>query len=149
MKPEDEEALSAYQTHPDYLAHYAVAPNSQFIVASAIEWAQEDPRTNFQYAVVLESDESFIGCAGLRQTGYPPGEAEIGVEIKPQYWRRGFAREVLSELLQFGASRLGITVFWAETAASNAPAQALVEEFGFSRADSIGDLIRLKLWVGG
>lgn len=92
MRAEDAEPLAAYQSDPAYLAHYAAPPDAHTIVASAIEWSQEEPRINFQFAVVLASSDFVIGCAGLRQRGYSTGEAEIGIEIDPRYWRRGFVR---------------------------------------------------------
>ena len=147
MRAEDAEPLSAYQSDPAYLAHYAAPPDAHAIVASAIKWALEEPRINFQFAVVLASSDTVVGCAGLRQRSYSKREAEIGVEIDPRYWRRGLAREVLSELISFGVSTLSVEMFWGCTARSNRPAQSLVEEFGFTRVDSTGDSIRMQLRV--
>ena len=62
------------------------------------------PRVNFQFAVVLASSNSVVGCARLRQRDYPSAEAEIGIEVNPTYWRQGFAREALHELVSFGIS---------------------------------------------
>jgi ribosomal-protein-alanine N-acetyltransferase len=148
MTTEDEEALSAYQSNPTYLAHYSEKPDTSSIIASAIAWAKEEPRSNFQFAVVLQSSGAVIGCAGLRQRDYPTGEAELGVEINPAYWRRGFAKEALNELLKFGKSRLAISTFWAEAAASNTPAQSLFDRLGFTRGEEMDQKMLLKLTIG-
>ena len=133
MRTEDAEFLSAYQSDIAYLEHYSEQPAAAAIVAAAITWAQKEPRSNFQLAVVLESAVTVIGCAGLRQQGYPTGEAEVGVEINPSYWRRGLAKEVLNALIEFGVSNLNISRYWAITTPSNRPAQRLVEGIGFRR----------------
>jgi ribosomal-protein-alanine N-acetyltransferase len=148
MESQDEAVLAAYQSAPEYQRHYVEEPDARSIVTSAMDWAVEDPRSNFQYAVVLEESDTVIGCAGLRRKGLPAGEAEIGVEINPDYWRRGFAREALDALLDFGTTSLDVSVFWAETTATNLPARLLVEHCGFSNAEVRGDAIRLKLVVG-
>ena len=145
---EDENVLSAYQSDPAYLAHYTKMPDAGSIVASAIDWAREQPRKNYQFAVVLQSSGEVIGCAGLRQRGYPAGDAEIGVELSPVYWRRGFAKEVLSALLAFGQSNLALTTFWAETTGSNVPAQSLVDRFGFSQVSTSTNAARFRLRIG-
>ena len=144
MREDDAKALSKYQSNSSYLAHYATSPDADAIVASAIEWAIEKPRINYQFAVVLAASNSVVGCTGLRQRDYPSGEAEIGIEVNPTYWRRGFAREVLRELISFGVSKLGVTSFWGCTARSNHAAQALVEEFGFTCFDETSDTIRMR-----
>ena len=145
MRDEDAACLSAYQSNCSYLAHYPTPPDAHAIVASAVEWASEKPRINFQFAVVLASSGDVVGCAGLRQRDYPSGEAEIGVEIDPSYWRRGFAREVLRELIRFGICNLSIESFWGCTTRSNRPGPSLVEEFGFTKYDEVGDTVRMRL----
>jgi len=112
-----------------------------------MEWAAEIPRTNFQFAIVLAANEQVIGCAGLRQSGYPRGEGEIGIEINPEYWRQGFARETVSALIEFGTSRLLLETFWGCTTPANHRAQALIEEFGFARWDLTDDTVRLRWQV--
>ena len=104
MGADDAKALSEYQSDSSYLEHYATPPDAYAIVASAIEWAREKPRFNYQFTVVLASSNCVVGCAGLRQRDYPSGEAEIGIEVDPTYWRQGFAREALHELVSFGIS---------------------------------------------
>lgn len=141
---EDIESLAAYQSNSSYLRHYSEPPDTHEIVADAIKWARREPRTNFQFAVVLKTTDAVIGCAGIRLHGYSIGEAEIGIEINPNLWRQGFAREALSALIDFGISKLSVKTFWAYTARSNRAAQALVEEFGFAKFDETGDMVRMQ-----
>jgi len=149
MRAEDAGALAAYHADPAYLANYTEPPEAAAIVASARAWAREKPRRNYQFAVVLKSTDAVIGCAGLRQKGFPNGEAEVGVEIDPGSWRRGFARETLTELIRFGAAALSIETFWAITTPSNEGARALVGRFGFRLHDETANRVRLTRRADG
>ena len=145
MRVEDVESLASYQSDSAYLRHYSEPPDAHAIVAAAMEWAREEPRTNFQFAVVRKLTEAVIGCAGIRMRGHAVGEAQIGIEIDPSCWRRGFAREALSALIEFAVSNLMVDTIWAYTAHSNCAAQTLVKEFGFVEYAEEGDIVQLRL----
>ena len=53
--------------------------------ATVRRWANERPRVNYQLIVTLSAGGCVIGCAGLRQAGYPLGEAEVGIELDPDH----------------------------------------------------------------
>jgi ribosomal-protein-alanine N-acetyltransferase len=124
--------LKAYQNDSRYLEHYAEAPNTLALISLFKEWANSSPRLNYQFIIVLRESGTAIGCAGLRMEGKPDGEAELGVEINPDYWRQGFAREVVAALLEFGSSDLRVIRYVANTASTNRSAQQLLEEFDFA-----------------
>ena len=132
MRAEDASYLAAYQSNPAYLQHYDETANAVEIVQVAMDWALECPRANYQFAVALRSSDSVVGCAGLRQHGYRKGEAELGIEIDPRRWREGLAGEALAALIEFGASTLSLSCYWAVTTSSNESALALIEKFGFT-----------------
>ncbi|MCP4808736.1 MAG: GNAT family N-acetyltransferase [Proteobacteria bacterium] len=59
----------------------------------------------------VELDGQLIGCVGVRvedQVG------ELGGEIDPDFWRRGYCREALVALMEHARS-LGVTRFSMET----------------------------------
>lgn len=143
MRPDDVAWLAEYQSNPDYLRHYAEKPDAAAIVRAAIAWAGESPRRNLQFAVVLADEKIGVGCAGLRRRGYPPGEAELGVEIDPGYWRRGLATEALGALIEYGTTALGLVRYWAITAPANPAANALLEGLRFHAHDTPGGTRRL------
>ena len=141
MHADDALALASYQSEPDYLRHYPSQPDAGAIVAAAIEWAAAKPRVNYQFAVTLRDSQRVIGCGGLRQAGYPAGTAELGIEIAPSAWRRGYANEALLALVEF-ARTLELTTLTAVTRRSNEPAQALIERLAFVYEHADGDDLR-------
>ena len=141
-------ALASYHSHDLYLEHYDQPPNTQKIIESAINWATQTPRKNFQLIIELAGDNEVIGCAGLRQDAYPKSEAEIGVEIHPHHWGKGYATESLSVLIELARSR-GILKLHALTDVSNNRAIGLTKKVGFEPAEFSHKIARLSLSLVG
>jgi len=128
----DAPELAGHQRDCRYLEHYAEPPDAVHIVERARQWASERPRVNYQLIITLAVEGSVIGCGGLRQAGYPPGEAEIGIEVHPDYWGFGYAREALSRLIDFARDDLSLSQLSALTTPTNRRAHSLLQNMGFS-----------------
>jgi len=142
-EPADARALAAYQSDARYLAHYTEPPDADAIIATACRWAAESPRRNHQFVVTL--GDAVIGCAGVREAG------DLGIELDPRHWGKGYAREALTALIAFARDELGIARLTASTAATNARAHRLVEALGFHPlpADGPEVLFQLNMRVNG
>ncbi|HEX7154306.1 MAG TPA: GNAT family N-acetyltransferase [Thermoanaerobaculia bacterium] len=110
---QDAERLAAYGSE--------AAP----LVPMFIGWAAEVPRTRWQLAMVL--DGSVIGTCGVRQDEADPAVLELGCELDPAYWGRGYAREACSVLLALAPAEKRIV---ARTTADNAAALRLARDLG-------------------
>ena len=66
-----------------------------------IEQQQQLPRIKFQLAVVLKSEDKLIGNGGIRKQNIESNQAELGYEISPDYWGKGYATEAASTILKF------------------------------------------------
>jgi ribosomal-protein-alanine N-acetyltransferase len=108
----DAAAFRAYHEDPRYRALYGdgIADAAPGLLQQFIAWAAEKPRRNFQFAVTeREAPGRLIGCAGLRQAGFAPGQAEFGLELAADQWGRyGCAIEVAAALLRFGFGTLAL-----------------------------------------
>jgi [ribosomal protein S5]-alanine N-acetyltransferase len=151
-EPDDALALAAYQSDPRYREHYPESPGAQSeildaqrIVQLARLWATDLPRLNYQLIITLGPGGTVIGCAGLRQAGYPPGEAEVGIELDAEYWGAGYAREALVALVELARSQVGAQRLWALTAPTNVRAHRLVQGMGFSLAPPCAQEARFVL----
>src|SRR5262245_14851590 len=145
-RPSDASQLAAYQRDPRYLEHYSEPPvAAEEIVRLACQWATVSPRLNYQLIVSLGTDGRVLGSVGLRQAGYPAGEAELGVELNPLHWGGGFASEALSELIRFARRDLSLRRLWASTSPGNRRALRLLERLGFSPEPHSGPPARFKL----
>ena len=137
-------ALLAYVADPRSHAFYgpdAGRPDQvRALLATFVAWAAEVPRRNYQLAVALRAaPDTVIGSAGLRRAGLPAGEAELGLELAPAHWRRGYAAEAAGALLAHGVGALGLVAVRGETVSANARVAALVRRLGF---EPVGDAQR-------
>lgn len=148
-EPGDARALAAYQSDPRYLEHYPEPPDAEQIVQSARRHAAESPRLNHQFIVTLGKAGPVIGCAGVRQAGCPAGEAEVGIELDPDHWGAGHAREALSALIEFARGETDVTRLLASTTATNARAHRLVQSMGFVPAPPRDREVRFQLTLRG
>ncbi len=135
FRPADTEALVSYHSDPRYMEHYSDTPDTEGIVQTAIAWANENPRLNFQLAIQLSGIEEPIGTVGLRITEPSSGRANFGCELNPNYWSTGYAEEASRALLDYGVSTLSIRRVEAWTAARNMRAHSLAERLGFRKSE--------------
>ena len=132
LREEDEEALARYQGDRRYLEHYVQLPDARAIVASAMSWAKQSPRQNYQLAIAWSEPSPAVGCIGLRCLGQASGTAEFGCELDPALWGRGLAHEASSALLDFGFGDLSLIRVVASTAAGNRRVHALLTKLRFA-----------------
>ena len=132
----DRPAFLAYQADPRARAFYGPGESAPEHAGRLFEtfrsWASERPRLDYQLAIVQRSaPHALVGCCGLRRGEAEPGEAELGVELAPDYWGRyGYAVEVGRALLDFGFAGLGLTGIFGSTVSANDRVQRLAEWFG-------------------
>ena len=141
----DARSLALYQRDARYLEHYSNAPTATEIVRLARTWALDRPRLNYQLSIATADADALIGCAGVRQAGHPPGEAEVGIELDPHYWGAGYAREALSALVALARDDLGLTELSALSARTNFRAHHLLRSLRFAESRPHGEDARFAL----
>ena len=99
------------------------------LVGRFIAWSREQPRLNYQFAVCLKARPSMlIGCAGLRQAGRRAGEAELGIELAPDFWgRHRYALEITQAPMGFGFGALHLERIVGSTVDANHVVSRLAE----------------------
>lgn len=97
----------------------------RFIVAQTAQ-----PRLNHQLAVVERASGAMIGNCGIRVNDPDSGEANIGYELDPDYWGRGYATEAAVAIVRFGFEDLALHRIWAECIADNRGSSRVLEKIG-------------------
>ena len=133
---EDEPAFLAYHADPRYAEFCSpeeVTPNfTHQLFQRFMQWAIEVPRCNYQLAIVSRRNLELIGCGGLRQSGCDSGEAELGIELAPQFWGRyAYALEVGQALINFGFGTLNLSKIRGISVSENQRVSRLAERYGF------------------
>jgi RimJ/RimL family protein N-acetyltransferase len=132
---DDWPAVLAYQSDPRYLRYYAwtgrTEPEVRAFVGRFVAQQAEQPRQRFQLAVVLPGAGRLIGNAGVRRDPERPWEAELGYELAPDFWGRGYATEMAGALLAFAFGELHVHRLAAHCVADNTASARVLEKLGF------------------
>ena len=127
-------AVLAYQSDPLYLRYYhwthRTEQDVREFVRAFIASRDEDPRTKFQFAIVLPPDGPLIGNCGIRMESADAREADIGYELDSRYWGRGYATEAARALLSFGFADLGLHRIWSWCIAENVGSAHVLQKIG-------------------
>ena len=134
---EDGPAFFAYHADPRYAEFCApeeVAPShTRELLHLFAQWAAESPRSNYQLAIVdRRNSQELMGCGGLRCEGYSAEQAELGIELAPQFWGRyAYAIEVANALIEFGFRDLGLNEIRGVSVSANLRVARLAQRYGF------------------
>ena len=103
---EDWAATHAYQQDPRYLRYYdrdeVTERQAQAFIYSFILWQGEQPRIRTQLAITLARSGELIGNVGLRREEADAPMADLGYELAPTHWGRGFATEAARAMVDMG-----------------------------------------------
>ena len=97
-----------------------------------------------RWAIVAEQNNRLIGSCGFTWHR-EANAAEIGYELKSQFWRQGIMSEALSAILQYGFSSRELQFVVAEVMLENVASKRLLEKLGFQ---SQGILRKHGFWKG-
>ena len=82
-------------------------------------------------AITLPAEGSrLIGSCGVRVNDFARQEGNIGYELNPEYWRRGYATEAARAVMRFGFEQLGLHRIWAQCNADNRASVRVLEKLG-------------------
>lgn len=146
---EDWPAVLHYQRAPRYLQFYhwdERTPNAvQAFVDRFIDAQAEEPRRVFQLAITLRGDNRLIGNCGVRTATAGAREGELGYELDPDAWGRGYATEAATAMLRWGFAELGLHRVAAQCIAENVASARVLEKLGLQ----LEGRLRENVWMKG
>ncbi|MEX1255436.1 MAG: GNAT family protein [Dehalococcoidia bacterium] len=123
----------AYQRDPRYLRYYAWTDRTESDVRDFVQMfldhQEEQPRRKFQLAITLDGGR-LIGNCGIRRKPENEWEADIGYEMAPEYWGRGYATEAAGAMVDFGFRELGLHRVSSWCIADNVASARVLEKVG-------------------
>ena len=96
-------------------------------------------------AITLADTGELIGIAGVRQRQPDQPRGDIGYELAPWHWGRGYATEAARAMLAFGFETLRLHKVYARCAAGNAASARVLERLGMR----LEARLREHEWVRG
>lgn len=133
----DWEAILAYQQNPLYLRYYEwtgrTAEDVRAFMQRFLDHQKQDPRIKFQFAVTLKSTGQLIGSCGVRRDSVEAFEGDMGYELDPQHWGKGYATEAARAVLHFGFSHMDVHRISATCVADNTGSAHVLEKLGMQQ----------------
>ena len=127
-------AVLTYQRDPRYRRFYPWIDRTEAelrdFVQMFVHQQAERPRRRFQLAITLPDDRRVIGNCGIRRKPENDWEADIGYEVAPEYWGRGYATEAALAIVDFGVRELRLHRISPWCIADNATSVRVLEKVG-------------------
>ena len=131
---DDWRAVLAYHSDPRYQRFYELTEQTERgardFVAMFLAQQQSQPRLKFQLAVTLKATGELIGNCGVRLKAAGAREADIGYELNPAFWGRGYASEAARAMVEYGFTALGVHRIWSWCIADNVASARVLEKLG-------------------
>ncbi len=145
---EDWRSLLAFQNDPRYLTYYDADTQTESDARKMLGWfldyRKAEPRLKFQLAITLRDSGRLIGSCGVRTTDIELREADMGGELDPNEWGKGYATEAFRPMLEFAFREMKVHRLWTSSIAENRAAGKLVERLGFTREATLREKSFLK-----
>ena len=124
----------AYQRDPRYLRFYPWLDRSESEVRDFVQMfldqQAEQPRRKFQLVIAFPGDTRLIGNCGIRRKPDNDWEADIGYELAPEHWGKGYATEAAQAIVEFGFTEMSLHRISSWCIADNAASVRVLEKAG-------------------
>lgn len=131
---DDFDAVHSYAGCSENIKYMIWGPNTELqtqeFINNAINEAERQPCTNYQYAAVLKQTGKLIGACNLAICG---DEAEIGWILHKNYWKHGYGTEMGKAMLELGFDKCRLHRIIAHCDVENYGSYRVMENIGMRR----------------
>lgn len=135
LEPSDLEVLYIWENDPDvWRVSGTLSPISRERLAHFIEEQSYDIYTTRQMRLIIEAEGMIVGSLDIFD--FDPQHRRLGIGIliyEDDYRRKGYAKEVITEVVKYGRNTLDLKQIWVTIAADNIASIALFESCGFTK----------------
>ncbi|MDV7765839.1 GNAT family protein [Peribacillus sp. CSMR9] len=90
-------------------------------------------KRGIRWGIERKGEKGLIGTIGFNAWSPKHKRAEIGYEIHPDHWKKGYMAEAVSKILLYGSETLGLTRIGAVVFIENVPSNNLLKKMGFQQ----------------
>ena len=134
FREEDFSVLFDWRGNAENMKYWMSGQKNEAETREYLNWvisnAEAEDCTNYEFAVVLKTDNSLIGSAMMINL---PDEPEMGWVLHRNYWRQGYGTEMGKTLLRFGFETLNLRRIIAGCNARNTGSYRIMEKIGMRR----------------
>jgi len=98
------------------------------------------------YFFILRQDRVLVGSGGFAGTPDASGAIELGYEIAPNYWNRGYATEVVRRMLGYAFAQPDVRSVIAHTLANPNASNRVLQKVGMKYIAELDDAEEGKIW---
>jgi [ribosomal protein S5]-alanine N-acetyltransferase len=96
-------------------------------------------KRSYRWGIILKENKQLIGTIGLNGLQIKNKKAEIGYELHPSYWRKGYTTEAIKEVLRYSFGELELNRIGAVVYIENNASFTLLKGLGFSKEGELRD----------
>ena len=126
----------AYQSDARYLRYYPwrirTPDDVKEFLGMFIQGQDDSPRIKFQLAITLKTNTILIGSCGLRMESAEAIQGDIGFELSPENWGKGYASEAARAIVDFGFCHLDHHRIWSQCIAENQKSARVLKRLGMT-----------------
>ena len=134
--PDDVDAVQSWSGNPENVRYMAWGPNTleqtRNFLDFVIKRAENEPRRDWDFAVVLKETGAVIGSGGI-YVDNSGKMAELGWILHLDHHKKGYGTEFAAELIRFGFDELELHRIFAPCAAVNYGSYRVMERNGMRR----------------
>jgi [ribosomal protein S5]-alanine N-acetyltransferase len=90
-------------------------------------------KRGIRWGVELKTTKELIGTIGFNALSLKHKRGEIGYELHPRHWRKGYATEAIRKVLSYGLNEMGLTRIGAVVFLKNTASNELLLNLGFQK----------------
>jgi len=137
----DIESIHRGLSHPDVIKYYGVSYMTLEATQEQMDWYANLERTGTGqwFAVEDISTGTFLGAGGFNDVDNTHHKAEIGFWLLPEYWGKGYMKEAMPLLLQYGAGDLALHRIEGFVDPENANCKKAIVKCGFDYEGTMRD----------
>ncbi|MDO9324372.1 MAG: GNAT family protein, partial [Methanoregula sp.] len=113
-------------------------------VQHAIEAAQQEDRMDYLLAIRIPGSGEFAGFVMLEIDPEQKSTAEVGYILLPEYWKCGYASEILRALLSFGFGKLSLHRVYGKCDELNLASAHVLEKCGLQYEGTLREHVWLR-----
>ncbi|MBP6302399.1 MAG: GNAT family N-acetyltransferase [Bacteroidia bacterium] len=141
VEPADQQKVYEGFSHPDVTRYFDITYPTFESTAVQMEWYANNRKENTGYAWVVcdKHSKEFMGVFSLYYINTRHQRAELGYWLLPPYWNKGYATEILNEILHHAKTSLNLHRIAAEVEQDNTASIELLKKIGFERDGTLRD----------
>jgi [ribosomal protein S5]-alanine N-acetyltransferase len=98
------------------------------------------------YFFIHSEDRALVGNGGFVSAPDASGIVEIGYEIAPEHWNRGFATEAAKGMIEYAFAHEEVKAVIAHTLAEKNASNNVLQKVGMKFVAELDDLEQGKIW---